>query len=110
MYFAVISVLSIAVISWQVDLVSSSPNPAYVCSFCSIGLGLVEQEAFQIRLESFLNSKCPSSEATACATVVHRFVQQLESKVPPDDICLKSGLCENRKFEINSYLLLARHK
>jgi len=67
------------------------PNPAYVCSFCAITLGLVEQVAFQIKLEDYLTTKCNS--VAICEYAVKKFINKLEDKVSPDVLCKEMSLC-----------------
>ena len=74
----------------------ASPNPAYVQSFCAIALGLVEEAAFQIRLSDYLKSA--SCTSNVCTKTVDRFILTLESKIPPDDVCLQIGLSSNGKW------------
>src|SRR5688572_29061286 len=49
-------------------------NPAYVCSFCILGLGLVEESAFQIHMIPYLQSKCTTD---SCKTAVEQFVLRI---------------------------------
>jgi hypothetical protein len=73
------------------ELVVSDPNPAYVCSFCAITLGLVEQAAFQVKLQDFLLPKC--NGGSACEFAVKKLIASLEAKVAPDSICKSLSLC-----------------
>ena len=58
--------------------VVDAANPAYVCSFCVIGLGLVEQAAFQVHLERGLQEKCNGNKA--CELAVQQLVLSIEGK------------------------------
>ena len=84
-------VVALCAASYLLVSVTAEPNPAYVCSFCAIALGLFEQAALQIRLETFLASKCDSNEI--CTKAVHRLMMMLAAQVPPDDICAQIGMC-----------------
>ncbi len=66
-------------------------NSAYVCSFCVIISGLVEQAAVQLDLEPYLEAKCEGS--TACKLAVKTFINKLLTKAAPDTICAEVGLC-----------------
>ena len=74
--------------------VSAEFNSAYVCSFCAIVLGLVEQAALQIQLETYLKSKCDDSKP--CLKSVERFIESVVSKLPPDEICKNLQLCPDQ--------------
>jgi hypothetical protein len=53
-------------------------------------LGLVEEAAFQIRLENYLKSYCGGVKL--CEASVHQVILATVSKVNPDDICSPEGL------------------
>ncbi len=71
-------------------------SPAYVCSACSIVLGLVEQAAFQIRLENYLKAQCDGSRI--CEASVHQLILATEKNVNPDESCLSLGVCPGEKI------------
>lgn len=68
------------------------PNPAYVCSACVLLLGLVEQTAFQIKLERALQAQCTTED---CDVAVHELVVALEAKAVPEEICRQMALCND---------------
>jgi len=70
---------------------AAEPDPRYVCSFCLIGLGLVEQSAFQVHLERGLQAKCNGHKL--CEKAVEHLVLSLEAKGKPEDICKEIGMC-----------------
>mmetsp|Transcript_16826 Transcript_16826/g.25299 ORF Transcript_16826/g.25299 Transcript_16826/m.25299 type:complete len:572 (+) Transcript_16826:25-1740(+) len=65
-------------------------NPAYVCSFCVIALGLIEESAFQLHLQENLQSKC---EGEPCKRAVEKLVLSLEAKAVPEELCRDMSLC-----------------
>lgn len=66
-------------------------NTAYVCSFCLIALGLVEQSAFQIHLENALVEKCGGS--SLCQRAVKQLILSIEGKAVPETLCAEMNLC-----------------
>lgn len=90
----VVMMLTLLVALSFVANVFSEPNPSYVCSFCAMTLGLVEQAAFQIQLQEYLTAKCNS--VTICEYAVKKFIFQLETKVAPDAMCKDIGLCPDQ--------------
>jgi hypothetical protein len=66
-------------------------NEAYVCSFCVIISGLVEQASVQLNLEPYLIGKC--GESDACKFAVKVFVNRLLSKAVPETLCTEVGAC-----------------
>lgn len=88
-------IVSVAGIFALLSSVSASTNvggynEAYVCSFCVIISGLVEQAAVQLNLQPYLESKCDS---TACQLAVKVFINKLLSKAVPEELCAEVGLC-----------------
>jgi hypothetical protein len=71
--------------------VKADADPRYVCSFCLITLGLVEQAAFQVHLERALIDKCGTSKA--CQLAVKDLISTVEKKAVPEDICKEISLC-----------------
>jgi acyloxyacyl hydrolase len=69
-------------------------SPAYVCSFCAMVLGLVEESVFQVHLESYLLPKC--EEHKGCEFAVKELTKGLEGKMNPDDICHGMGVCPSQ--------------
>jgi acyloxyacyl hydrolase len=69
-------------------------NTAYVCSFCLIALGLVEQSAFQIHLENALVAKCNGSEL--CQKAVKHLILSIEAKAVPEELCAEMSLCTDQ--------------
>ena len=69
------------------DLFKSEPNevttnPAYVCSFCVLAIGLMEESAFQLHLLPYLQSQCASEP---CKDSVERMVLSIEGKNAPEE-------------------------
>lgn len=77
---------------------ATAANPAYVCSLCVIGLGLVEQAAFQVHLERNLQEKCDGNKL--CEYAVQDLVFSIEGKAKPEDICNEIQACTS---ECNAY-------
>lgn len=98
--FALEVLLLVALLGNQQKYATAEPNPAYVCSFCAIALGLVEQAAFQIRLSDYLTAKCGDSDP--CKFAVQKLIHLVEKQLPPDDICLQTGLCSNPECRVYS--------
>ncbi len=71
--------------------VEASPDPAYVCSFCLIILGLVEESVLQVNLERSLEAKCGDSKI--CQRAVKELILSLEKKAVPEDICKEINMC-----------------
>lgn len=67
-------------------------NPAYVCSFCVLALGLVEESAFQLHLLPYLQSKCTSDD---CQRALDHLVLSIEGRAVPEDICRSVGMCND---------------
>lgn len=85
--------ISVATVAAATTILSEDAvggNPAYVCSFCILALGLVEESAFQLHLLPYLESKCTSD---ACKTALEHLVLGIESKAVPEEICRGVGLC-----------------
>lgn len=53
----------------------AASNEAYVCSFCLIALGLVEEAAMQVHLEKSLKEKC---DGQGCELAVQHLILSLE--------------------------------
>lgn len=70
---------------------------AYVCSACTIVLGLVEQAGLQIRLETYLKSQCTNK---LCEQSVHQLILAAVAQLSPDVLCSSEGLnvCPSKKF------------
>jgi hypothetical protein len=77
---------------------AGASDPAYVCSFCDIVLGLVEQAAFQVHLETALAAKC--GDSLICQRAVKELVLSIEGQAVPESLCLEIGMCgaENCKL------------
>lgn len=71
--------------------VSADVNAAYLCSFCLVALGLVEQSAFQIHLENALIAKCGDSKL--CQRAVKELTLSLTANVVPEDLCSEMKMC-----------------
>ena len=67
-------------------------NPAYVCSFCILALGLVEESFFQVHLQRYLEEKCTND---ACKRAVDTLILSIEAKGVPEDICREINLCQD---------------
>ncbi|KAJ1386641.1 hypothetical protein B484DRAFT_410142 [Ochromonadaceae sp. CCMP2298] len=80
-----------ALTSTEASVVVGGANPAYVCSFCLVLFGLVEQAAYQVHLQSYLNEKCGAAEG--CRKAVEYVVLQAEAGKVPEEICRQSSLC-----------------
>mgnify|MGYP003386894591 CR=1 FL=1 len=91
------SSLKLALTAGAISAVTAT-NPAYVCSICVIGLGLVEQAAFQVHLERNLQEKCDGNKL--CEHAVEDLVFSLESQAKPEDICNEIQACT---IECNAY-------
>lgn len=87
----VIVLLGLLSLAWEIQ---ADPNPAYVCSFCLVALGLVEESLFQIHLENALAAKCQGNKT--CLYAVKQLVLSLEKKVVPEDICREITLCDGQ--------------
>jgi hypothetical protein len=72
------------------DTAGLSSNPAYVCSFCQLALGLVEESAFQLHLLPYLESKCTSD---ACKSALDHLVLSIEGKASPEETCRDVEMC-----------------
>jgi hypothetical protein len=83
-------VVVIAFSSTQALDAAVSSNPAYVCSFCLVLFGLVEESIYQVHLETFLQSKCKSD---VCRTAVQNVILQAEAGWVPEQICRNIQLC-----------------
>jgi len=81
----------LGVVASVMQSASAGLDPAYVCSFCAMALGLVEQSVFQIHLENYLTPKCEGSKV--CEIAVKELTKGLESQMNPDDICHGMGVC-----------------
>ena len=73
-------------------------NQAYVCSTCTLVLGIVEEASLQAQLEPYLKGKCDEKfdkkiEKDACEKEVETLVSSVESKASPDDVCKGLDLC-----------------
>jgi hypothetical protein len=68
-------------------------NPAYVCSFCIIALGLVEESVYQLHLQEYLQSKCTSD---ACKATIQRIILAAEEKRIPEETCREVQLCTDQ--------------
>ena len=64
-------------------------NEAYVCSACTMVLGLVEQAGLQIRLENYLKSQCTNK---LCEESVNQLILAAVAQLNPDAICSPDGL------------------
>lgn len=71
--------------------VNAEPDPRYVCSACLIVLGLVEQAAFQVHLETALAAKC--GESKTCQRMVKELIFSVEAKAVPEDLCAEMSAC-----------------
>lgn len=80
----------VAILSF-LSFANADANPAYVCSFCVIAFGLVEQSAFQVHLLPYLEEKC--GENRACKSAVDILVLKAESGLVPEEICRSAELC-----------------
>ena len=67
-------------------------NAAYVCSFCVLALGLVEESFFQVHLERYLQEKCSDA---ACKKAVEKLILSIEAKGVPENICRELTLCQD---------------
>jgi hypothetical protein len=65
--------------------VEGSADPRYVCSFCTIVLGLVEEAGLQVRLEPKLTEKCNGNKL--CEKSVSVLISKLEKKAVPETTC-----------------------
>jgi hypothetical protein len=83
--------LLLAVLATIFASVNAEADPRYVCSFCLIALGLVEQSAFQVHLESALVEKC--GDHKLCQRMVKELVLSVEGKAVPEDLCKEMTLC-----------------
>jgi hypothetical protein len=83
--------LLLAILATVFAAVNCDPNAAYVCSFCLIALGLVEQSAFQVHLESALVEKC--GDHKLCQRMAKELVLSVEAKAVPEDLCKEMTLC-----------------
>jgi len=83
--FVALTVVFVATQSQEV-----STNPAYVCSFCLVLFGLVEESIYQVHLQTLLQSKCASD---ACRKAVEHVILQAEAGRVPEDICRNVQLC-----------------
>jgi hypothetical protein len=72
--------------------INASPDPRYVCSFCLIALGVVQEAFFQVHLERALASKCPL-DSLICQRAVKELILSIEAKAVPEDICKEISLC-----------------
>ena len=73
-------------------------NQAYVCSTCTLVLGIVEEASLQAQLEPYLKGKCDEKfdkkiERNACEKEVEKLISGVESKASPDDVCKSLNLC-----------------
>ena len=73
-------------------------NQAYVCSTCTLVLGIVEEASLQAQLEPYLKTKCEEKfekkiERNACEKEVEKLVAGVEAKASPDDLCKSLDLC-----------------
>jgi hypothetical protein len=67
-------------------------NPAYVCSFCILALGLVEESLFQVHIERYLQQKCTDD---ACKKAIEKLILSIEAKAVPETICRDMTLCQD---------------
>lgn len=84
-------ILLIVAVATVLSSVRAEPDPAYVCSACLIVLGLVEQAAFQVHLESALAEKCGDSKI--CQSMVKELIKTVELKAVPEDVCKEISAC-----------------
>ena len=84
------SIATVAVAAGALSEEAVGANPAYVCSFCILALGLVEESAFQLHLLPYLESKCTSD---ACKTALEHLVLSIEGKAVPEVTCRDVGMC-----------------
>jgi len=82
------------------EIVTEEANPAYVCSFCILALGLIEQVGFQVKLESYLQDQCTNE---MCRGAVHNFILKMESNLVPEEICRGVGMCQDECFAYESW-------
>lgn len=71
--------------------VNAEFNTAYVCSFCAMVLGIVEESVSQIHMESYLLPKCEGH--MGCELAIKELTKAIETKANPDDICHGMGVC-----------------
>lgn len=67
-----------------------SSNPAYVCSFCLVLFGLVEESIYQVHLQTYLQAKCTTD---TCRSAVEHIILQAEAGHVPEDICRNVQMC-----------------
>lgn len=82
--------VSLAVVFVAVSADSVSANPAYVCSFCLVMFGLVEQSVYQVHLQTYLQAKCTTD---ACRHAVESIILQAEGGHVPEEICRNIQMC-----------------
>lgn len=75
-------------------------NPAYVCSFCQLVLGLVEESAFQLHLLPHLEEKCSSD---GCKRALDHLVLRIEGKNTPDETCRAVEMCTDECVAFTSW-------
>jgi len=82
--------VSIVVIFVAVSADNLETNPAYVCSFCLVLFGLVEESVYQVHLQTYLQAKCTTD---ACRHAVQSIILKAEAGHVPEDICRTSQMC-----------------
>jgi hypothetical protein len=80
--------LAVVLVAIRADEVST--NPAYVCSFCLVLFGLVEESVYQVHLQTYLQAKCTTD---ACRSAVEHILLQSEAKHVPEEICRNVQMC-----------------
>ena len=76
-------------------LASSSNNME--CTFCTLSLGLIEQNQLQLKLQDKLLAKCGEKstlEKKACEVSVNKVIRSLLDKAQPDAMCGKLSMCD----------------
>lgn len=79
----------------SVVLTSASNNME--CTFCTISLGLIEQNQLQLKLKDKLMAKCSEKsklERKACEASVEKVINSLLKKAQPDAMCGKLSMCD----------------
>lgn len=70
-------------------------SEAYLCSGCTIVLGLVEEAGLQIRLDNYLRSQCTNK---VCEEGVTQLIRTIESQANPDTVCKNFNLCSGNLY------------
>jgi len=94
MRYSAVGLISINFLFSCLLIANGSPDSRYVCSFCLIALGLVEESALQIHLENALISQCnDSNNNLLCQRAVKELILSLSAKMIPEELCAEMSVC-----------------